>query len=116
MDGGFLIKCFDRFVYMGIKHGAVVDSVSAARSCSATTARAAAKAPGLESVNGEREVLKAMKCSSCRWHLGLNRIYRGAWSIFGSVNSCIHSCSWADTSVLSHEVQTWKGRRGKLVH
>lgn len=37
-------------------------------------------------------------------------------SIFASANACIHSCSWADSFILSHEVQTWKGGRGKPVH
>lgn len=65
MDSGFLIKCFDRLVYMGIKYRAVVDIVSAAPFIltQSTTSllplyMSSAKVSLLESVNEETETLK----------------------------------------------------------
>lgn len=127
MDSGFLIKRFDSLVYMGIKHRAIVDIVSAApitptwSTASLPPLRMlSANVPSLESVNEKMETLeKARPWNSLAFHAdgillsGFNRIYRWGWSIFGSVNSCIHSCSWADSSALSHEVQTLERGREK---
>lgn len=65
MDSGFLIKCFDRFVYMGIKYRALVDIVSAAPFMLTVSLpplyMSSAKVFLLESVNEEVKTLKKVR-------------------------------------------------------